>query len=236
MLPPDVDLIIATRMWSSSMMHRGRFDRNAFHRHRDEIVAAASELVAHQDGAVDCVMVSGDLIQAAMGPSWDRELSQAIAAAARRPATTAMTAVVDSLTALDVTSVAVVTPFRDDQNEHLRKYLVSAGFNVTALLGMNTNTTNEIRELPPDTAHDLAVRAVERDDHAQCVYIPCPVWRGVTESIAPLERRLKLPVVTTVSAILWKALSTLTHSWHGGSYGRLLTSLGSRALRADARR
>jgi maleate isomerase len=235
MLPPDVDLIIATGMWSSSMMHAGRFDRAAFHRHRDEIVAAACELVAHQDGAVDCVMVSGDLIQAAMGPSWDRELSRAIAVAAGRPATTAMTAVVDSLTALEVTDVAVVTPFRDDQNEHLRKYLAAAGVNVTALLGMRTNTTNEIRQLPPESAHDLAVRAVERDGHAQCVYLACPVWRGVTESIAPLERRLELPVVTTVSAILWKALSTLTHPWHGGSYGRLLTTLGSQALPANAK-
>jgi maleate isomerase len=234
MLPPDVDLVIATRMWSSSMMHAGRFDRIAFQQHREDIIAAAVELGAYQDGAVDYIMVSGDLIQGAMGPAWDRELSRAIAAAANRPATTAMTALADSLTALEVDDVAVVTPFRDDQNEHLENYLVAAGFNVTALLGMQTNTTNEIRQLPSDSAHELAVRAVESDDRAQCVYIACPVWRGVTESIAPLERRLGVPVVTTVSAILWRALSTLTHPWHGARCGRLLTSLGPQAAPASA--
>jgi maleate cis-trans isomerase len=227
MTPPDVNLIIATRLWSLSMMHAGHFDRGAFRKLRDEIIEAASELGGYQQGVVDYVIVSGDLIQAAMGPRWDRELATALADTAGKPATTAMTALVDALTALEVGKVAIVTPFRDEQNEHLRSYLTCAGFDVTAVRGVQTNTTQDIRELPPDCAYDLAIRAVESDDRTEGLYVSCPVWSGVSESIARLERELNLPVVTTFSAILWRALSALSHGWHGGSYGTLLASLGS---------
>src|SRR5262249_44875430 len=145
----------------------------------------------YQDGTADFIIVSGDLIQSAMGPDWDRELSAAIAAAAQRAATTSMTAVADALEALRVDRVAVITPFRDEQNEYIRSYLVACGFDVPIVAGVHTTTTNEIRELAPDSAYNLAVKAVESDRRADCVYIACPVWRGVSRSIDPLERRLR---------------------------------------------
>jgi maleate isomerase len=233
MTPPDVNLMIATRTWSLKMMHSSAFDKVGFDAHREEIVAAAAELGRYQNGVVDYVVVSGDLIQSAMGPKWDRDLSQAIAAAANRPATTAMTAVADALAALRVRRVAVVTPFRDDQNEHLRAYLEESGFEPTAVLGVHTNTTEDIRRLPVDCARRLAVRAVECDVTAEAVYISCPVWRGVSASVAPLERQLGRPVVTTFSAILWKALSSLSRAWHGADYGELLAGLGGKRAAVD---
>lgn len=225
MTPPDVNLMIASRSWSLRMMHAGRFDTAAFERLRDEIIDAAAELAQYQNGVVDYLIVSGDLIQGAMGPYWDRNLSEAIAAACGRPATTAMTAVGDALTALDAERIAVVTPFRDEQNEHLRRYLSGCGFTVSALLGVHTETTEEIRQLPPDRAYNLSLEAVARDDSAEAIYISCPVWRGVSESIALLERQTGVPVVTTFSAVLWKALSHLGYDWHGAAYGRLLANL-----------
>lgn len=163
MTPPDVHLVIATRPWSLKMMHAGGFDRRAFAQYRQVILDAAAELCTYQQGMVDFVIVSGDLIQSAMGPGWDRELASEIAVAAGEPATTAMTAVVDALSALRVHQVAVVTPFRDEQTEYIRTYLLDSGFTVPAIVGVHTVSTNDIRNLPPNSAYDLAVSTMEND-------------------------------------------------------------------------
>ena len=217
MLPPGVELLVYTKLWSRAMMHRGRFDPAAFERRRGEILEAAEELAAY--GGIDFAVVSGDLIQAAMGPEWNRALSADVEAAANFPATTAMKAVEDALRHLGARRVAVATPFRDDQNEHVRAYLEAAGFEVTAIAGAETVTTDDLRRLPADLAPRLAREVAPGAD---AVYIACPVWRGVSACLAPLEDELGVPVVSMFTPVLWSALRALAIETPVEGYGRLL--------------
>jgi maleate cis-trans isomerase len=217
MLPPGLELLVYTRLWSGAMMHAGRFDASAFERRRGEILDAARELADY--GGIDFVVVSGDLIQAAMGPGWNRDLAAEIEAAAGFPATTAMKAVEDALRHLGAQRVAVATPFRDDQNEHVRGFLEAAGFEVTAIAGAPTVTTEDLRRLPADLAARLARRVAPGAD---AVYVACPVWRGVSRSLAPLEEKLGVPVISMFTPVLWSAMRALRLETRVDGYGRLL--------------
>jgi maleate cis-trans isomerase len=217
MLPPGLELLVYTKLWSRAMMHRGRFDPAAFERRRGEILEAAQELAGY--GGIDFAVVSGDLIQAAMGPEWNRALCADVEAAAGFPATTAMKAVEDALRHLGARRVAVATPFRDDQNEHVREYLNAAGFDVTAIAGAETVTTDDLRRLPDDLAYRLAH---EVGPGADAVYIACPVWRGVSASLERLESELGVPVVSMFTPVLWSALRALAIETPVQGYGRLL--------------
>jgi maleate cis-trans isomerase len=217
MLPPGLELLVYTRLWSQAMMHSGHFDAAAFERRRGEILEAAQELADY--GGIDFVVVSGDLIQAAMGPEWNRELCADIERDAGFPATTAMKAVEDALRHLDARRVAVATPFREDQNEHVRGFLEAAGFEVTAIAGATTVTTDDLRRLPADLAARLAR---ETAPGADAVYIACPVWHGVSGSLAPLEDELGVPVVSMFTPVLWSAMRTLGLETPVRGYGKLL--------------
>jgi maleate cis-trans isomerase len=225
MTPPDVNLAIFTKLWSLKMMHSNRFSIDAFAKQRDDILNAAKEMGAYPGN--DYIVVSGDLIQAAMGPEWDRNLSNDIERVSGKPATTAMTAVVDALRNLNAMRIAVATPFREEQNEHMRRYLEAADFEVTAIRGAHTVTSQDLRNLPADLAYRQARSVFETDPDVDAVYIACPVWRGVSDSIERLEAELGVPVVTMFSPVLWKALRTLRHPAHISGFGRLLASLST---------
>lgn len=222
MLPPELELLVYTKLWSRAMMHAGRFDAAAFERRRGEILVSAQELADY--GGVDFVAVSGDLIQAAMGPEWNRALCADVERVAGAPATTAMTAVEDALRHLAVNRVAVATPFRDDQNEYVRSYLEAAGFVVTAVEGATTVTTDDLRRLPDDLAYRLAHRAFASAPGAEAVYIACPVWRGVSGCLALLENELGVPVLSMFTPVLWTTMRALEIETPVAGYGALLAN------------
>jgi maleate cis-trans isomerase len=107
----------------------------------------------------------------------------------------------------------------------MHRYLEAAGFEVTAISGAETVTSQDLRNLPADLAYRQAKSVFEKDRGANAVYIACPVWRGVTDSIEKLEAELDVPVVTMFSPVLWKALWTLRHPARITGFGRLLASL-----------
>lgn len=223
MTPQDVNVVLYTKLWALQMVHGGKFDPAAFGQQRSEILSSVLELLQYQDA--DFIAVSGDLIQSAMGPVWDAELRDEISQVAQRPATTAMTAVSDALRALGAESVAVASPFRDDQNEHIRAYLEAAGFRVASLVGVHTTSIRDIASLPPTTPLEVAKRAFEAAEAPEALYLSCPVWRGVSQSIERLEDELGIPVVTMYSPILWKALITVGYQAEITGFGKLLSTL-----------
>jgi maleate cis-trans isomerase len=224
MLPPGVELLVYTKLWSRAMMHSGRFDPAAFDRRREEILEAAQELAGY--GGIDFAVVSGDLIQAAMGPEWNRALCDDVERAAGFPATTAMKAVEDALRHLGATRMAVATPFRDEQNEHVREYFAAAGLAVTAMAGATTVTTDDLRRLPDDLAYRMAHEVFAAAPGAEAVYVACPVWRGVSGRLAQLETELGVPVISMFTPVLWSALRTLGIETPVAGYGRLLAEPG----------
>jgi maleate cis-trans isomerase len=113
----------------------------------------------------------------------------------------------------------VATPFRDDQNEHVSGFLEAAGFDVVAIAGAPTVTTDDLRRLPEDLAARLAREVAPGAD---AVYLACPVWRGVSESLAPLEDELDVPVISMFTPVIWSAMRVLGIATPVRGFGRLL--------------
>jgi arylmalonate decarboxylase len=83
-------------------------------------------------------------------------------------------------------------------------------------------TTDDLRRLPDDLAYRLAHEVVAAAPGAEAVYIACPIWRGVSGSLARLEDELGLPVVSTFTPVLWSAMRALDIDAPVPGYGRLL--------------
>src|SRR5688572_14452121 len=134
LLPADVDVAISTTSWSEQITNQERFDATAIDRPIETLIEAVSDLQRYD--RIDVAMVTGDFIQAALGPAWNDEARRAVAEASGLPALTAMTAATDALRAVGATRIAVATPFSAAKNEHVRAYLAAEGFAVERMTGL----------------------------------------------------------------------------------------------------
>ena len=155
------------------------------------------------------------------------------AVAGGTPVFTAAEAIADALRSLGLTRPLVVMPpwFTQPTFDATRRYLTAAGFGIAGLaqfdLGADWAGVAKHRafdrgarwHVSSEDVHDQVERATPAD--ADCVLIPGSGFRSL-EAIAPLERRLGRPVVTSNQACLWYFLRRAGLSAPIEGYGRLL--------------
>ena len=223
MIPTDINLVVTTKPWSRHMLHGGGFDRAAFDRGSAEIEAVSRETVEFAPTSFLCI--TGDLILAAMGPAWGRDLCRRIEDEVQVPVQTAMEVVVDALRDLGTERIALVSPFEGTRTGFVRDYLVAEGIDVVVSRGVATSTNATIRDLPARYPVELAQRALVQAGSAassvEAIYLPCPVWRTSTV-ISELEAATSLPALTWMSSILWRGLAAIGDDRPVDGYGRLL--------------
>ena len=181
----------------------------------DEVERCVSLLAAADVDAVAYGCTTGSLVE---GPGYDEEIESRIEAAAGVPGVATAASVKRALEALSVDSVAIATPYVSDLDEREVAFLEDAGFDVVAISGLGLDDNVEIGALSPESAYRRA-RAVD-DPAADAVFVSCTNYRTF-EAIAPLERDLEKPVVTSNQATLWDALRTLGVGAGDPSLGRL---------------
>lgn len=140
------------------------------------------------------------------------------------PTTTSQDAAVLALRSLEIKRLLLATPYKESLNEGLKRYLEKIGFQVLAVKSALCAGPKEIGQLAPETPYRLAEEAFREHPQADGVYIPNTKWETM-EVIAPLERELKIPVVTSIQASLWWALKTMQVKEVRPGYGRLLENL-----------
>ena len=152
-----------------------------------------------------------------------REVVAEVAEASGAPVVTTFGAVLDALRALGVGRVSVATPYVDAINEVEREHLETAGVAVAAIEGLGMGGTTETRRAighqSPRAVYALA-RRVDRPE-AEAIFISCTNM-ATAEILAPLERDLGKPVVSSNAATLWAALRKARVSEPLTGYGRLL--------------
>lgn len=220
MTPKDVRLQVFALPLSTAMMEAEVFDGSGFNAvQRPQILDVVRGITEYAHPAF--TSVTGDLIQSAMGPAWDRKLRDDIAAITGTTAATAMTAVTDCLDWLGVKRLAVATPFRDQQNAHVLKYLTDAGYEVTAIGGFPTHGLTEVRALPHDAPFTLGKEVFARDPSAGALLVACPLW-AVGEYTAALEDATGVPVLSILNTMVWAGLNSMGHPGGVKDYGSLL--------------
>jgi maleate cis-trans isomerase len=171
---------------------------------------------------LDFLMVTGELFLSYKGPGSDRQILDLVKTITPVPASTVLTAVTRGCRALRLKRVVMASPFPDDQDERLARFLAHDGIEVVAFRGLGCPNAEVIWELPPETGYDLATALLREHPDVDGVYMPCNKWR-VVSVIERIEKASGKPVVTNTQAWVWEALRAMGMKNRITGYGRLLT-------------
>jgi len=181
----------------------------------DDLAAAAATLLP--DGSLDVVCyacTSGSLV---IGE--DRVCRELKRGAPGAEPTTLITGVLEALRALDVTRVAVATPYLDEINQREAEYMSAAGFEITNIQGLNIKKDSDMIRVCPDFIAQFAAQVDTPD--AQAVFISCGALRSI-DVVDALEQRLGKPVICSNQAMAWDVLRRAGIKDQIEGYGRLL--------------
>ncbi len=139
-------------------------------------------------------------------------------AAPKAKPTTVMTGSVRALRALNAKKLVVMTPYLDEVNENVRRFLTERDFEILDLQGLNITDNSDVDRLEPGFIREYA-RGLDRPD-ADAVFLCCGAMRAL-DVVGALEQDLKKPVVVSNQAMMWDALRLCGIEDGFAGYGKL---------------
>ena len=134
-------------------------------------------------------------------------------------AITPITAALAGFAALDLSRIAVLTPYIDTVSLPMVRFLERHGIAVAGLTSFQIEDDNDMAKIPTDAILEAA-READRPD-AEALFISCTAVRAV-ECIERIEAALGKPVLSSNQAMFWQALRATGYSAPVPGYGRLL--------------
>lgn len=174
---------------------------------------------------VGAIAIGGEPIFCFKGLGSHQEIVDAVYAKTRIPTCTTISACMEAFKSLGVKRLAIVTPYVSKRNEALRQYMEGSGFEVLAAEGLGITRNVDLTRIPFHASYKLAVEAFRKAKTAEGIYITCPRW-PVAGNIDPLEKDLKVPVVSSIQAMAWFGLKALGIKEQVKGFGTLLERLG----------
>lgn len=197
----------------------GKYTDDEFYRAELAFAGLVRDLARHP---LDFLMVTGELFLSYKGPGSDLEILDLVKSITPTPASTVLTAVVRGCRALELKQVVMASPFPEDQDERLVKFLEHYGIEVVAFRGLGCPNADVIWELPPESGYDLATALLREYPDVDGIYLPCNKWR-TNSVIERIEKDHHKPVVTNTQAWVWDALRLMGMRDPIRGYGRLLS-------------
>lgn len=198
----------------------GKYEDSEFHRVEQGFSALVRDLTGHP---LDFLMVTGELFLSYKGPGSDRQILTLVKEITPTPASTVLTAVVHACRALGLRRVAMASPFPEDQDARLIRFLQHDKIDVPAHRCLGLPNSKEIWALPPETGYDLAASLLSENPDVDGLYMPCNKWRTISV-IDRIEKEFGKPVVTNTQAWVWEALRGMGMAKPIQGYGRLLST------------
>jgi len=156
------------------------------------------------------------------GSTWmEGEMSKA----AGVPAVASSPSVAQALAYFGAKRISVATPYPKWNNDRLKEYFTSAGFdvlNVESDPKIADGHAQHMNDQEPSEIADFATTICR--DEADAVFCSCSGWRAL-EAAAEIERRTGKPVITTNQATVWRVLRTIGIANPKPGFGRLLTEM-----------
>ena len=196
----------------------GKYTDSEFHRVEQGFFDLVRDLAKRRP---DFLMVTGELFLSYKGPGSDREILAGVREITSVPASTVLTAVVRACKALRLSRVVMASPFPEDQDGRLIRFLAHDGIEVVAHRCLGYSNSKAIWQLPPETGYDLASSLLREHPEVDGLYMPCNKWRTITV-IERIEQEFGKPVVTNTQAWVWEALRGMGLKKPIPGYGRLL--------------
>jgi arylmalonate decarboxylase len=189
-----------------------------------KILPAAEELA--KQGA-NAISIMGTSLTFYKGAAFNNDLIAAVAKATGLPTTSMSRGIVEGLKAVGAKRVAVATAYNETVNGRLRVFLEESGFQVLGVKGMGIE---RFEDRPPVTQDELfnfgatAYESISKQDRskADTLLISCGALNTL-RLLDPLEKRCKVPVVSSAPHALWASVRLLGLSGQAKGYGRLLS-------------
>ncbi|MCY4489498.1 MAG: hypothetical protein OXF11_20645 [Deltaproteobacteria bacterium] len=210
-LPPDITV-------EGRGLRVREFTDEEFARAESEFFGLVRELTEY---SLDFLMLTGELFLSYKGPGSDRQLLAAVGEVTPVPASTVLTSVVDACRDLGLKHVVMASPFPEDQDARLVRFLEHDDIHVAAYRGLAYENSRVIWTLPPESGLEVARSLLQENPDVDGLYMPCNKWR-ITPIIDQLEQEFGKPVVTNTQAWIWTALKAMKLDEPVEGYGRLL--------------
>ena len=186
--------------YTSRMLNPGTGLEGLVEMERNAGRAVAELATADVDSIAYCCTVSGAL----RGLEADRAFCRETHERWGIPTTSTMLACTEALQHFGAGRVVVTSPYRDDRHEAERAYLEAFGIGALAIRGMGLDSGREYAAVPPLEIERFCLESW--DERADALFVSCMNFDAMAVAEA-LEERLGVPVVTSHSATLWRALA-----------------------------
>ncbi len=178
-------------------------------------VLPAAEALAKEGAKV--ISVFGSSLTFYKGAKFNEELTQKVAKATGRPATTQSNGLVDGLRVANARRVAVATAYTDTVTERLKIFLEEHGFQVTFAKGLGFERIPE-GAATQEILFKLGLDTYANSKKADALVVSCGALRTL-DLIAPLEDKIKVPVVSSTPHGLMNGVRLLGVSPRSRGFG-----------------
>ncbi len=168
------------------------------------------------------IVLMGTSLSFYKGAAFNRELTQRVGLASGCPAVTMSTAVIEGLKSVGGKRLAVATAYDDEVNQRLRIFLQEEGFEVLRIRGLGVEKVADILKVTPDGLLKFSVEVFESAQRPDALLVSCGGLRTL-DLLEPLERRCKVPVVSSLPHALRAGVRLLGQSGRVPDHGRLLS-------------
>jgi maleate isomerase len=193
-----------------------------FEHQLERIEEAVQDLV---DNNCDSIIFSGSPLFTRLGFGTDREMGKRLTDKFGVPVAAGLTAEIEALKGMNIKKLVVGTPYEDEINERLKRYLEASGFEVLQISGYGVRKNAQLTDLPVHASYKIAKRLYGKSREADGIFIACPRWPTISD-VALLEEEIGKPVVTSSQACIWYALKLIDIKQNVTGFGRLMASLG----------
>ncbi len=186
-----------------------------------KILPAAEKLKSQ---GAQAISIMGTSLTFYKGAKFNDDLIAAVAKQTGLPATSMSRGIVEGLRAVGAKRIAVATAYNETVNGRLRVFLEESGFEVLGVKGMGIE---RFEDRPPVTQDELfqfsatSYESIAKGPKADTLLISCGALNTL-RLLDPLEKRCKVPVVSSAPHALWASVRLLGLSGQVKGYGRLL--------------
>jgi maleate isomerase len=192
-----------------------------FERQLERIEESVQDLVENN---CDSIIFSGSPLFTRLSFGTDRELGRRLTEKFGVPVAAGLTAEIEALKAMNIAKVVVGTPYEEQINERLKRYLEASGLEVLEIAGYGVRKNAQLTDLPVHACYKIARRLYSKAPKADGVFIACPRWPTIGD-VALLEEEIQKPMVTSSQACVWYALKLIGIKERISGFGRLMASL-----------
>jgi len=133
--------------------------------------------------------------------------------------------IIQALKKLNISNIALATPYDNITNEHEKSYFRKQGINVVAMKGMTFKEKGKAlgRRFGSISPSEIYNHALSTNHiNAQAILISCANF-GSANVVEKLEKKLKKPVITSNTATFWAILRAVNIKDNIIGFGRLLS-------------